>query len=62
MKRPSGDEYVPPRPTRPRASLQRLSSTFDRPSDEHTHVAEMTIAKARRMVEDGALLLIAEED
>jgi transcription termination factor Rho len=28
-----------------------ISSTFDRPSDEHTHVAEMTIAKARRMVE-----------
>ena len=23
-----------------------ISSTFDRPSDEHTHVAEMTIAKA----------------
>ncbi len=30
-----------------------IASTFDRPSDEHTHVAEMTIAKARRMVEDG---------
>ena len=30
-----------------------IASTFDRPSDEHTHVAEMTIAKARRMVEAG---------
>ncbi len=30
-----------------------ISSTFDRPSDEHAAVAEMTIAKARRMVEDG---------
>jgi transcription termination factor Rho len=30
-----------------------ISSTFDRPSDEHTHVAEMTIAKAKRAVEEG---------
>ena len=30
-----------------------ISSTFDRPSDEHTHVAEMVIAKARRSVEAG---------
>ncbi len=30
-----------------------IASTFDRPSDEHTAIAEMTIAKARRMVEDG---------
>ena len=35
-----------------------ISSTFDRPSDEHTHVAEMTIAKARRMVEDGRDVVI----
>ena len=35
-----------------------ISSTFDRPSDEHTHVAEMTIAKARRMVEDGKDVVI----
>jgi transcription termination factor Rho len=30
-----------------------VSSTFDRPSDEHTHVAEMTIERAKRMVEMG---------
>ncbi|MGH9133965.1 MAG: transcription termination factor Rho, partial [Ilumatobacteraceae bacterium] len=30
-----------------------ISSTFDRPSDEHTHVAEMAIEKAKRMVEQG---------
>ncbi len=30
-----------------------ISSTFDRPSDEHTAVAEMAIAKAKRMVESG---------
>ncbi|MDX2379777.1 MAG: transcription termination factor Rho [Acidimicrobiia bacterium] len=30
-----------------------ISSTFDRPSDEHTHVAEMAIAKAKRSVEAG---------
>jgi transcription termination factor Rho len=30
-----------------------ISSTFDRPSDEHTHVAEMAIEKAKRMVEAG---------
>jgi transcription termination factor Rho len=30
-----------------------ISSTFDRPSDEHTHVAELTIEKAKRLVEAG---------
>jgi transcription termination factor Rho len=35
-----------------------ISSTFDRPSDEHTHVAEMTIAKARRKVEEGQDVVI----
>ncbi len=30
-----------------------IASTFDRPSDEHTHVAEMAIAKAKRRVEEG---------
>ena len=35
-----------------------ISSTFDRPSEEHTHVAEMTIAKARRMVEAGKDVVI----
>ena len=29
------------------------SSTFDRPSEEHTHVAELVIEKAKRMVEMG---------
>ena len=35
-----------------------ISSTFDRPSEEHTRVAEMTIAKARRMVEAGKDVVI----
>ena len=35
-----------------------ISSTFDRPSDEHTAIAEMTIAKARRMVEGGKDVVI----
>ena len=35
-----------------------ISSTFDRPSDEHTAVAEMAIAKAKRMVEDGKDVVI----
>jgi transcription termination factor Rho len=30
-----------------------VSSTFDRPSDEHTHVAELVIEKAKRLVETG---------
>lgn len=30
-----------------------IASTFDRPSDQHTQVAEMAIEKAKRMVEDG---------
>ncbi len=30
-----------------------IASTFDRPSDEHTHVAEMAIERAKRMVEAG---------
>jgi transcription termination factor Rho len=30
-----------------------ISSTFDRPSDEHTHVAELAIEKAKRRVEEG---------
>lgn len=39
-----------------RRSLQRgevVASTFDRPSDEHTLIAEMTIERAKRMVELG---------
>jgi len=35
-----------------------ISSTFDRPSEEHTAVAEMAIAKAKRMVEDGKDVVI----
>ncbi len=30
-----------------------ISSTFDRPSEEHTHVAELAIEKAKRLVEQG---------
>jgi transcription termination factor Rho len=35
-----------------------IASTFDRPSDEHTHLAEMTIEKAKRMVEMGEDVVI----
>jgi transcription termination factor Rho len=35
-----------------------ISSTFDRPSEEHTHVAEMAIAKAKRRVEEGKDVVI----
>jgi transcription termination factor Rho len=35
-----------------------IASTFDRPSDEHAHVAEMAIAKARRLVEQGEDVVI----
>ncbi len=41
--------------------LQRgevAASTFDRPSDEHTHVAELTIERAKRMVESGQDVVI----
>ena len=41
--------------------LQRgevAASTFDRPADEHTHVAEMTIERAKRMVERGEDVVI----
>src|SRR5207245_9880227 len=30
-----------------------VASTFDRPSDEHCHVAELTIERAKRLVECG---------
>ena len=30
-----------------------ISSTFDRPSEEHTHVAELAIERAKRLVENG---------
>ncbi len=35
-----------------------VASTFDRPSDEHTAVSEMTIERAKRMVEDGRDVVI----
>jgi len=35
-----------------------VSSTFDRPSDEHTHVAELTIERAKRLVELGKDVVI----
>ena len=35
-----------------------IASTFDRPSDEHTHVAELAIEKAKRMVEQGEDVVI----
>ena len=30
-----------------------VASTFDRPTEEHTHVAELAIERAKRMVEEG---------
>ncbi len=30
-----------------------VASTFDRPTDEHIHVAELTIERAKRLVEEG---------
>ena len=35
-----------------------IASTFDRPSDEHTHVAELCIEKAKRLVELGEDVVI----
>jgi transcription termination factor Rho len=35
-----------------------ISSTFDRPSEEHTHVAELCIEKAKRLVEQGEDVVI----
>ncbi|MBM3673573.1 MAG: transcription termination factor Rho [Actinobacteria bacterium] len=35
-----------------------VASTFDRPSDEHTHVAELTIERAKRLVEMGRDVVI----
>jgi len=35
-----------------------IASTFDRPSEEHTHVAEMVIERAKRLVEDGKDVVI----
>ena len=35
-----------------------IASTFDRPSDEHTHVAELAIERAKRLVESGEDVVI----
>jgi transcription termination factor Rho len=35
-----------------------IASTFDRPSDEHCHVAELTIERAKRLVEMGKDVVI----
>ncbi len=35
-----------------------IASTFDRPSDEHTHVSELTIERAKRLVEMGKDVVI----
>ncbi|MFZ4515827.1 MAG: transcription termination factor Rho [Acidimicrobiia bacterium] len=35
-----------------------VASTFDRPSDEHTHVSELTIERAKRLVEMGKDVVI----
>jgi transcription termination factor Rho len=35
-----------------------IASTFDRPSDEHTQVAELVIERAKRMVEEGLDVVI----
>ena len=35
-----------------------VASTFDRPSDEHSHVAELTIERAKRLVEMGKDVVI----
>ena len=35
-----------------------ISSTFDRPSEEHTHVAELALEKAKRLVEAGEDVVI----
>jgi transcription termination factor Rho len=35
-----------------------ISSTFDRPSEEHTHVAELALEKAKRLVEMGKDVVI----
>ena len=35
-----------------------VASTFDRPSDEHCHIAELTIERAKRLVESGKDVVI----
>ena len=42
----------------PHGKGEVISSTFDRPSEEHTHVAELAIEKAKRLVEQGEDVVI----
>lgn len=35
-----------------------IASTFDRPADEHTHIAELCIERAKRLVEQGTDVVI----
>jgi transcription termination factor Rho len=35
-----------------------IASTFDRPADEHTHIAELTLERAKRLVEQGRDVVI----
>ncbi|HJR26158.1 MAG TPA: transcription termination factor Rho, partial [Acidimicrobiales bacterium] len=35
-----------------------IASTFDRPAEEHTHVAELVIERAKRLVEGGADVVV----
>jgi transcription termination factor Rho len=37
-----------------------VASTFDRPSDEHCHIAELTIERAKRLVECGKDVIILD--
>ena len=37
---------------------EAVASTFDRPADEHTQIAELTIERAKRLVEDGKDVVI----
>ena len=39
-------------------TVEVVASTFDEPSGEHTHVSEIAIEKAKRMVEDGRDVII----
>jgi transcription termination factor Rho len=41
-----------------RDSSQVVASTFDRPAEEHTMVAELTIERAKRLVEAGADVVV----
>jgi transcription termination factor Rho len=42
-------------------STQMITSTFDRPADEHAQVAELVIERAKRLVEDGADVVVVAD-